>query len=69
MNTVLLDFNTRAQEVDDYFIFLHGLIKQTTKLAVAGSAGQYQLDISNNCQTFSPLGFLSEARSELRTRN
>jgi len=27
------------------------------------------LDISNNCQTFSPLGFLSEARFELRTRN
>ena len=27
------------------------------------------VDISNNCQTFFPLGFLSEARSELRTRN
>jgi hypothetical protein len=47
MNTVLLDFNTRAQEVDDYFIFLDGLIKQTTKLAVAGSAGQYQIQSLN----------------------
>jgi hypothetical protein len=47
MNTVLLDFNTRAQEVDDYFIFLHGLIKQTTKLAVADSAGQYQIQSLN----------------------
>ena len=47
MNTVLLDFNTRAQEVDDYFIFLHGLSKQTTKLAVAHSAGQYQIQSLN----------------------
>ncbi|MEG4394444.1 MAE_28990/MAE_18760 family HEPN-like nuclease [Microcoleus sp. BROC3] len=47
MNTVLLDFNTRAQEVDDYFIFLHGLSKQTTKLAVADSAGQYQIQSLN----------------------
>ena len=27
------------------------------------------VDISNNSQTFFPLGFLSEARFELRTRN
>ena len=47
MNTVLLDFNTRAQEVDDFFIFLHGLSKQTTKLAVADSAGQYQIQSLN----------------------
>ncbi|MEG4276278.1 MAE_28990/MAE_18760 family HEPN-like nuclease [Microcoleus sp. MON1_C1] len=47
MNTVLLDFNTRAQEVNDYFIFLEGLIKQTTKLAVADSAGQYQIQSLN----------------------
>jgi len=47
MNTVLLDFNTRAQEVDDYFIFLESLIKQTTKLAVADSAGQYQIQSLN----------------------
>ena len=48
MNTVLLDFNTRAQEVDDYFIFLHGLSKKTTKLAVADSAGQYQIQSLND---------------------
>ncbi|MEG4349131.1 MAE_28990/MAE_18760 family HEPN-like nuclease [Microcoleus sp. LAD1_D3] len=47
MNTVLLDFNTRAQEVEDYFIFLENLIKQTTKLAVADSAGQYQIQSLN----------------------
>ena len=47
MNSVLLDFNTRAQEVDDYFIFLDSLIKQTTKLSVAGSAGQYQIQSLN----------------------
>jgi MAE_28990/MAE_18760-like HEPN len=34
MNTVFLDFNTRAKEVNDYFIFLERLEKQTTKLAV-----------------------------------
>jgi hypothetical protein len=47
MNSVLLDFNTRAQEVDDYFMFLDSLIKQTTKLAVAESAGQYQIQSLN----------------------
>jgi hypothetical protein len=60
MNTVLLDFNTRAQEVDDYFIFLDGLIKQTTKLAVAGSAGQYQIQSLNDelAKTLKANGFL-----------
>lgn len=60
MNTVLLDFNTRAQEVDDYFIFLDGLIKQTTKLAVAGSAGQYQIQSLNPelANTLKANGFL-----------
>lgn len=43
MNTVLLDFNTRAKEVDDYFIFLEKLIKQTTKLAVFDTAGAYKM--------------------------
>jgi hypothetical protein len=60
MNTVLLDFNTRAQEVDDYFIFLDGLIKQTTKLAVADSAGQYQIQSLNDelAKTLKANGFL-----------
>lgn len=39
MNTVLEDFNTRAKEVDGYFIFLESLIKETTKLAVSDDAG------------------------------
>ncbi len=60
MNTVLLDFNTRAQEVDDYFIFLESLIKQTTKLAVADSAGQYQIQSLNSelAKTLKANGFL-----------
>jgi len=60
MNTVLLDFNTRAQEVDDYFIFLHGLIKQTTKLSVADSAGQDQIQSLNPelAKTLKANGFL-----------
>jgi len=60
MNTVLLDFNTRAQEVDDYFIFLESLIKQATKLAVADSAGQYQIQSLNPelAKTLKANGFL-----------
>jgi autotransporter translocation and assembly factor TamB len=60
MNTVLLDFNTRAQEVDDYFIFLESLIKQTTKLAVADSAGQDKIQSLNPelAKTLKANGFL-----------
>ncbi|MEK0177800.1 hypothetical protein [Microcoleus anatoxicus] len=43
MNTVFLDFNTRAKEVNDYFIFLESLEKQTTKLALLDTPGQYQI--------------------------
>jgi hypothetical protein len=43
MNTVFLDFNTRAKEVNDYFIFLESLEKQTTKLAVFDPAGTYKI--------------------------
>ena len=60
MNTVLLDFNTRAQEVDDYFIFLESLIKQTTKLAVADSAGKDKIQSLNPelAKTLKANGFL-----------
>lgn len=60
MNTVLLDFNTRAQEVDDYFIFLEGLIKQTTKLAIADSAGKDKIQSLNPelAKTLKANGFL-----------
>ena len=43
MNTVLLDFNTRAKEVNDYFIFLESLEKQTTKLAFLDTPGKYKI--------------------------
>jgi hypothetical protein len=43
MNTVLLDFNTRAKEVNDYFIFLESLEKQTTKLAFLDTPGQNKI--------------------------
>jgi len=43
VNTVFLDFNTRAKEVNDYFIFLESLEKQTTKLAVFDPAGTYKI--------------------------
>ena len=60
MNTVLLDFNTRAQEVDDYFIFLEGLIKQTTKLSIADDAGTYKIQSLNPelAKTLRANGFL-----------
>jgi hypothetical protein len=60
MNTVLLDFNTRAKEVDDYFIFLESLIKQTTKLAIANSAGKDKIQILNPelAKTLKANGFL-----------
>lgn len=43
MNTVLLDFNARAQEVNDYFIFLESLEKKTTKLAVFDTPSTYKI--------------------------
>jgi len=43
MNTVLLDFNTRAKEVNDYFIFMESLEKQTTKLAFLDTPGKYKI--------------------------
>ncbi|MCU0546725.1 MAG: MAE_28990/MAE_18760 family HEPN-like nuclease [Oscillatoriaceae cyanobacterium Prado104] len=60
MNTVLLDFNTRAQEVEDYFIFLESLIKQTTKLAVADSDGKHTIHNLNSelAKTLKANGFL-----------
>jgi len=60
MNTVLLDFNARAQEVNDYFIFLEGLIKQTTKLSIADDAGTYQIQSLNPelAKTLRANGFL-----------
>jgi hypothetical protein len=38
MQTVLLDFNTRVQEINEYFLFLEGLVNETTKLVVLGNS-------------------------------
>jgi signal recognition particle receptor subunit beta len=43
MNTVLVDFNTRIQEINDYFVFLESLIQDKTKLAVFDLSGEYKL--------------------------
>lgn len=43
MNSVILDFNTRVKEVDDYFIFLKKLIRNEIKLAVIDSNGEYKI--------------------------
>ncbi|WP_445247141.1 MAE_28990/MAE_18760 family HEPN-like nuclease [Microcoleus sp. OTE_8_concoct_300] len=43
MQTVLLDFHSRVQEVNQYFVFLEELIKETTKLAVSGDNGEQKI--------------------------
>jgi hypothetical protein len=60
MNTVLLDFKTRVQEVDGYFIFLESLIKEKTKLAFLKSDGEYQFKSpeSELVKTLKANGFL-----------
>jgi len=60
MNTVIIDFNTRIQEINGYFIFLESLINNTTKLAVLESDGKYKtqnLD-SELAKTLKANGFL-----------
>lgn len=44
MNSVILDFNTRVKEVDDYFIFLTRLIQEKIKLAVIDSDGESKIE-------------------------
>lgn len=39
MQTVLLDFNARVEEINNYFLFLEKLINETTKLAVLNDNG------------------------------
>ena len=43
METVLLEFNIRAKNVDDYFVFLDSLEKQTTQLALLDTTGKYKI--------------------------
>lgn len=60
MQNVLLDFNRRVQDVDDYFIFLESLEKQTTQLAFLDTTGKYQIKIldSELAKTLKANGFL-----------
>lgn len=60
METVLLDFNTRAKEVDNYFIFLESLEKQTTQLALLDTTGKYKIQSLNPelAKTLKANGFL-----------
>ncbi len=43
METVFLEFHIRAKDVDDYFVFLDSLEKQTTQLALLDTTGKYQI--------------------------
>ncbi len=43
MQTVILDFHSRVQEVNQYFVFLEGLIQETTKLAVMEDNGEQKI--------------------------
>jgi len=43
MQTVILDFQSRVQEVNQYFVFLEGLIQETTKLAVVEDNGEQKI--------------------------
>jgi len=60
METVLLDFNTRAKEVDNYFIFMESLEKQTTQLALLDTTGKYKIQNLNPelAKTLKANGFL-----------
>jgi len=60
MNTVLLDFNTRVQEIDEYFSFLEGLIHETTKLSVMDESGKQTIKVVNTelLKTLKANGFL-----------
>ena len=40
MQTVLLDFDARVKEVNEYFLFLDGLVNGTTKLAVSEAGNE-----------------------------
>lgn len=43
MNSVILDFNTRVKEVDDYFSFLTRLIQEEIKLSVIDGDGKSKI--------------------------
>lgn len=57
---MLLDFNTRAQEVNEYFLFLEGLITEKTKLALLGDDGVQKVTLIDPglAKTLKANGFL-----------
>lgn len=59
MQTVLLDFDARVQEINEYFLFLDGLVNGTTKLAVSEVSGQ-RIEMANTelVKTLKANGFL-----------
>ena len=48
MQTVFLDFQTRVQEVDQYFQFLDELIRENTKLTVLEDDGSQRVKLINS---------------------
>jgi MAE_28990/MAE_18760-like HEPN len=59
MRTVLLDFDTRVQEVDAYFLFLEELVSENTKLATVKDGTQEINVISKELsKTLKANGFL-----------
>lgn len=60
MQTVLLDFNTRVQEINEYFLFVEGLINETTKLAVSENGDDQKIKTidSELAKTLKANGFL-----------
>jgi MAE_28990/MAE_18760-like HEPN len=60
MQTVLLDFNTRVQEINEYFLFLEGLINGTTKLAISENGDMQKIKVidSELAKTLKANGFL-----------
>ncbi|BBD55036.1 hypothetical protein PCC7805_01154 [Planktothrix agardhii] len=60
MQTVFEEFHTRVHEVNQYFVFLEGLIQENTKLAVLGDNGEQTIKAidSNLAKTLKANAFL-----------
>lgn len=60
MQTVFEEFHTRVNEVNQYFVFLEGLIQENTKLAVLGDNGEQTIKAidSNLAKTLKANAFL-----------
>jgi MAE_28990/MAE_18760-like HEPN len=71
MNSVLLDFDTRAIEVDNYFKFIEELLEDKTKLAVIEPAGTYKIQSLDPelAKTLKANGFLLHNLIESTMRN